>query len=47
MSKGEALDVLEKAAKEVPPQGYSVDYADESRQFKKEGATMLVTLRSR
>ncbi|MBN8213391.1 MAG: efflux RND transporter permease subunit [Xanthomonadales bacterium] len=44
VSKGEALGVLEQAAKEVLPQGYSVDYAGESRQFKQEGTTMLVTL---
>ena len=44
VSKGEALRVLEHAAAEVLPQGYSVDYAGESRQFKQEGAAMLVTL---
>lgn len=44
VTKGEALAVLEQAAKEVLPQGYSVDYAGESRQFKQEGTTMLVTL---
>jgi multidrug efflux pump len=44
VSKGDALRVLEQAAAEVLPQGYSVDYAGESRQFKQEGATMLVTL---
>src|SRR5690606_19710550 len=33
-----------EAAAEVLPQGYSVDYAGESRQYKQEGATMLVTL---
>ncbi|MBX3713738.1 MAG: efflux RND transporter permease subunit [Lysobacter sp.] len=44
VSKGEALAILEQAAKEVLPQGYSVDYAGESRQFKQEGTTMLVTL---
>ncbi|AKC85785.1 efflux RND transporter permease subunit [Pseudoxanthomonas suwonensis] len=44
VSKGEALRVLEQAAAEVLPQGYSVDYAGESRQFKQEGAAMMVTL---
>lgn len=44
VSKGEALAILDQAAKEVLPQGYSVDYAGESRQFKQEGAAMLVTL---
>ena len=44
VSRGEALRVLEEAAGEVLPQGYSVDYAGESRQFKNEGAGMLMTL---
>jgi Cation/multidrug efflux pump len=44
VSKGEALAILDQAAKEVLPQGYTVDYAGESRQFKQEGAAMLVTL---
>ena len=44
VTKGEALAILEQAAKDVLPQGYSVDYAGESRQFKQEGTTMLVTL---
>ncbi len=44
VSKGEALAILDQAAKEVLPQGYSVDYAGESRQFKEEGSAMLLTL---
>lgn len=44
VSKGEALAVLENAAREVLPQGYSVDYAGESRQFKQEGQALLMTL---
>ena len=44
VSKGEALRILDQAAKEVLPQGYSVDYAGESRQFKQEGSAMLMTL---
>ncbi|RZA21829.1 MAG: multidrug efflux protein [Lysobacteraceae bacterium] len=44
VSKGEALAILDEAAKEVLPQGYSVDYAGESRQFKQEGSAMLLTL---
>lgn len=44
VSKGEAIAILDQAAKEVLPQGYSVDYAGESRQFKQEGAAMLLTL---
>ena len=44
VSKGEALAILDQAAKDVLPQGYSVDYAGESRQFKQEGSAMLMTL---
>src|SRR5690606_6206461 len=44
VSKGDALAILDQAAKEVLPQGYSVDYAGESRQFKQEGSAMLLTL---
>ncbi|TKR30591.1 multidrug efflux protein [Luteimonas gilva] len=44
VSKGQALAILDQAAKEVLPQGYSVDYAGESRQFKQEGSAMLLTL---
>ncbi|KAF1711724.1 efflux RND transporter permease subunit [Pseudoxanthomonas sacheonensis] len=44
VSKGQALEILDQAAKEILPQGYSVDYAGESRQFKEEGSTMLLTL---
>ena len=44
VTKGEALAILDKAAKEVLPQGFSVDYSGESRQFKQEGSAMLLTL---
>ena len=44
VSKGEALAILDQAAKEVLPQGFSVDYAGESRQFMQEGSAMLLTL---
>ncbi|MCA0392797.1 MAG: efflux RND transporter permease subunit, partial [Proteobacteria bacterium] len=44
VSKGEALAILDQAARDVLPQGYSVDYAGESRQFKHEGSAMLLTL---
>ena len=44
VSKGQALEILDQAAKEVLPQGFTVDYAGESRQFKQEGSAMLVTL---
>jgi multidrug efflux pump len=44
VSKGEALAILDAAANEVLPQGFSVDYAGESRQFIQEGSAMLLTL---
>ena len=39
---GAALDVLDSAAKDVLPSGYSVDYAGQSRQFKTEGQQLIV-----
>ncbi|ACL72694.1 acriflavin resistance protein [Thioalkalivibrio sulfidiphilus HL-EbGr7] len=40
---GEALDLLDGIAAEVLPPGYSVDYAGQSRQFKSEGAQLILT----
>ncbi|MBX3726462.1 MAG: efflux RND transporter permease subunit [Xanthomonadales bacterium] len=40
---GEALGILEQAAAEVLPPGYSVDYAGQSRQFKTEGSALMMT----
>lgn len=40
---GEALGVLEDAARTALPSGYSVDYAGQSRQFKTEGAALMLT----
>ncbi|MFI2813106.1 efflux RND transporter permease subunit [Microbulbifer sp. YPW16] len=40
---GEALGVLDNAAAEVLPPGYSVDYAGQSRQYKAEGSELVVT----
>ncbi|MDZ3823501.1 MAG: efflux RND transporter permease subunit, partial [Pseudoxanthomonas sp.] len=40
---GEALGILEQAAAEVLPPGYSVDYAGQSRQFKTEGSALMLT----
>ncbi len=40
---GEALGILENAAQEVLPPGYSVDYSGQSRQFKKEGSDLMIT----
>ncbi len=40
---GETLETMKKIAKEVLPQGYSVDYGGESRQYEQEGSSLLVT----
>jgi multidrug efflux pump len=39
---GAALDVLDAAAADIMPAGYSVDYAGQSRQFKTEGSQLIV-----
>lgn len=44
VSVDQGLKVLEDAAKEILPPGYSIDYAGESRQLRKEGSTLLTTL---
>lgn len=43
VSMGEALETLEQIAEEVMPQGFTIDYAGASRQFKQEGAALYVT----
>ncbi|WP_250464185.1 efflux RND transporter permease subunit [Microbulbifer litoralis] len=40
---GEALGILEGAAAEILPPGYSVDYAGQSRQYKSEGSQLVLT----
>ncbi|MGD0634967.1 MAG: efflux RND transporter permease subunit [Beijerinckiaceae bacterium] len=40
---GEALDFLNTEAKKVMPEGFSVDYQGESRQYVQEGNTLLLT----
>ena len=40
---GDALAVLDNAAAEVLPQGYSVDYAGQARQLKTEGGGLVLT----
>src|SRR5690554_502399 len=40
---GEAIAVLDQAAKEVLPPGYSVDYAGQARQLKTEGGGLVVS----
>ncbi|MBS0272435.1 MAG: efflux RND transporter permease subunit [Proteobacteria bacterium] len=40
---GEALGVMKEIAKGHLPQGYSIDYAGESRQYEQEGNSLIVT----
>lgn len=40
---GEAIGFLQKKAKEVLPEGFSIDYQGESRQFVREGNTLAIT----
>jgi multidrug efflux pump len=44
VTKEEALVALEKAAAEILPPGYSIDYAGESRQMRKEASSLVGTL---
>ncbi|MBL9002130.1 MAG: efflux RND transporter permease subunit [Phycisphaerae bacterium] len=44
VTKAEALDALEAAARAVLPPGYAIDFAGESRQLRMEGASLAVTL---
>ena len=43
VSMGEALDFLNTTAREIFPQGYSVEFKGESRQFVQEGSSLLAT----
>ena len=43
VAMGEALSTLEEIAREELPQGFSVDYAGASRQFKQEGSELYIT----
>ena len=40
---GGANDFLKRVAKEVMPQGYSIDFAGQSRQYEQEGSALVVT----
>jgi multidrug efflux pump len=44
VTKDEGLRVLEDAARAVAPPGMTLDYAGESRQIRKEGGALTVTL---
>jgi multidrug efflux pump len=43
-TQGEALAMLRKIAAETMPQGYTIDYGGESRQFTQESGGFLATL---
>jgi multidrug efflux pump len=43
VSMGDALAAFQKIAAENLPDGYSVDYASQSRQFIQEGSALIVT----
>ncbi len=40
---GQALDALKNLAQEILPQGYSIDYAGQSRQYVQESSALIVT----
>jgi multidrug efflux pump len=40
---GQALEGLKTIAKDVVPQGYSIDYANQSRQFIQESSALILT----
>ncbi|MFA5058592.1 MAG: efflux RND transporter permease subunit, partial [Opitutaceae bacterium] len=42
VSLGQALDYLRSQAAQTFPQGYSVDYAGQSRQYVQEGSTLVL-----
>ena len=43
-TKAQALTALEQAAEEILPDGYTLDYAGESRQLRQEGNTLVGVL---
>lgn len=40
---GQALDEMQNIAQTILPQGYTIDYAGQSRQFKQEGSALVTT----
>jgi multidrug efflux pump len=44
VTKAQALETLEAAARTILPAGYTIDYAGESRQIRQEGTTLAGTL---
>jgi len=43
VTQGEALAIFDRIFEEVAPAGFQKDYAGSSRQYKREGAALLVT----
>ena len=43
ITMGQAVEFLEKNAAEIMPLGFGIDYKGESRQFVKEGSTLVAT----
>ncbi|HTG00125.1 MAG TPA: efflux RND transporter permease subunit [Nitrospirota bacterium] len=43
VTQGQALETLRNIASTVLPQGYSIDYAGQSRQYMQESSALLVT----
>lgn len=43
VTMGQALEMMQAAAREVLPQGYNIDYASQSRQFEQESSALIVT----
>jgi len=40
---GDAIQTMKKIAQEILPQGYSIDFGGESRQYEQEGNSLLIT----
>lgn len=43
ITMGQSLEKMQQIAKKVLPEGYYVDYANQSRQYIKEGTALIVT----
>lgn len=43
ITMGDALQTLENIAHEVLPEGYSIDYGGQARQFKQQGSAIVTT----
>ncbi len=43
VTQGQALDKLNEIAKGILPEGYTIDYAGQSRQFEQESNALIVT----